>query len=77
MPYLVIRFDRYDTEKSTYHHLEALSPIHAVLEMYKAEGCDEDELDEIAEEIRTDIVHVDEVFSCLSGDEEDVLVYLR
>jgi len=77
MPYLVIHFDRYDTHKSKYYHLEALSPIHAILKMYEEEGCEQDELDEVAENLSTDIVHVDEVFSCLPGEEDDILVYLR
>lgn len=60
--YLVIDFNRYDTECSTNKFVEANGPVEA-LELFTG-----DEIDEMD--------HPSETFSCVSGEENDFLIYL-
>ncbi len=68
--YLVIQFDRYDTEESTHDDIEAESPLDALLEVV---GEDEDE-DERAY-YKKNLIKVSKDFSCVPGEESDLLIY--
>ncbi len=62
--YLVVDFDRYDTECSVNKFVEADSPQKA-FEEFTGDECDEDMMD-----------HPSDNFSCVSGEENDFLIYL-
>ncbi len=69
--YLVVDFNRYDTNQSTHVHVEADSPFDAFIKTQ-----DEDlGLDGI-EFYRELFQSVDEIFSCIPLEENDILIYL-
>ncbi len=73
--YLVVRFDRYDTDRSGYELVEADSHLNAVLNS-SYPTLDEDEpLREGTE--RGELNQVDEFFACIAGEEEDILIYVH
>ena len=73
--YLVVFFDRYETEDSINYTVEAEGPFKAIIQAYDRK-CGGDALDpDEREEIGADLNLIDDTFSCISGEEEDILVY--
>ena len=70
--YLVVFFDRYQTEDSKHHTVEAEGPFKAIIQAYGGnDELDPDEREWIGEMLEL----IDDTFSCVSGEEEDILVY--
>ena len=82
MKYLVVNFNRYDTENSTYHHIEAKSSKAAIMAMWDKSfpkdydaGAKTEEMGDIKESVNESFIKVDKNFSCVPGEEQDILVY--
>ena len=73
--YLVINFDRYETNESKYDHVEASSHKEAYL---KSKHVPKFELEdpEFLEWVDGMWIQTDEMFGCLPGEENDILVYI-
>ena len=65
--YLVVNFNRYETKSSGHQFVESESAVGAILG-------DSNDVEE-KEWIESEIVHKDETFSFISGEEFDTLVY--
>ena len=67
--YLIIFFNRYDTEQSTHTTIEADTPLNAI---YKNDS----DIDKDGKDwIRDEYIQVDSVFGCVPGEESDILIY--
>ena len=62
--YLVVGFDRYDTDKSSHVRINADTPLQAALTFY-----------ELDEDPGLELVYVDDTFTCEPGEESDLLIY--
>jgi hypothetical protein len=65
--YLVVEYNRYETKFSSQRFVDSESSLGAIL----GESTDVEE----REWIESEIVHKDEIFSFISGEEFDTLVY--
>ncbi len=65
--YLIVGFDRYNTEESGHTFVMGKDPIDALMN-------DPDE-DYEMEWIEEEIIHSNETFSCIPGEESDILIY--
>lgn len=72
--YLVVRFDRYDTDRSEYELVESDSHLNAVL---KSRFTHFGWGDIIEGTERGELNQVDEFFACVAGEEEDLLIYVH
>lgn len=62
--YLVVGFDRYDTDRSSHERIKANSPLEAALAFY-----------ELDEDPGLELEYVDDTFTCEPGEESDLLIY--
>jgi len=67
--YLVIYFDRYNTEGSEHKFVNADSPLEAI-EAYFGK------LEDFEEFYKEQLIEVDEIYSCVPDEEFDILIYL-
>lgn len=73
--YLVINFNRYDTDRSKYDHVEASSHKDAYLKSKHIAEFEREDPD--FQEFVDDVwIQKDEMFGCLPGEENDILVYI-
>lgn len=70
--YLVIDFNRYDTDESEHATVEAINPLEALLDFL--DDGDEDDTREYY--TNGQIQKVSDDFSCVPGEENDYLIYL-
>ncbi len=76
--YLVVRFDRYDTDRSKYELVESDSHLNAFKACKLTNDWEVEDWEEMLEGTdRGEFNQVDEFFACVSGEEEDYLIYVH
>ena len=78
--YLLIDFNRYETNLSTHTHFDGDSP-EDVLTQYMVTrlthvNYTKEDIDDTIQGKLECLQKVDEIFSCVSGEENDILIYL-
>jgi len=76
MKFLVINFDRYDTEESTREYYEASSVEDVISQKAVKDSHTDENVEELKDYMLSELTKVDEVYSCISGDESDILFYV-
>jgi len=76
MKFLVINFDRYETDESTREYYEAPNVEDVISQKAVKDSHTGEEAEELKDDMLSELTKVDEVYSCISGDESDILFYV-